>query len=73
MQKRIGLLLIVVPVIASAAFVLNAPAGDAGAQPAPKKIEAPSSTTPDDKASDESRSQLPQHSPGEVIGVPMLA
>ena len=63
MQKRLALLLIVVPVIASAAFVLNEPARDADPPPAPKQIEAPKATAPDDAASDESHSQVPQHSP----------
>ena len=70
MRNRLGLLLILIPMIASAAFVLADSAERA--RPAPKKLEAPAAA-PKNESSDESRSQLPQHSPGEVIGVPMLA
>ena len=71
MRKRFGLLLILIPMFASAALVLKDSAERAQHAPAPKKLEAP---TPKNESSDESRTQqLPQHPPGEVIGVPMLA
>ena len=74
MRNRLGLLLILLPMIASAAFVLADSSERAHPAPAPKKLEAPASTpTPTTESSDESRSQLPKHPPGEVIGVPMLA
>jgi len=72
MRNRLGLLLILLPMIASAAFVLADSSERAHPAPAPKKLETPAST-PKNESSDESRSQLPTHSPGEVIGVPMLA
>jgi len=72
MRNRLGLLLILLPMIASAAFVLADSSERARPAPAPKKLEAPAAA-PKNESSDESRSQLPQHSPGEVIGVPMLA
>lgn len=72
MRKRFGLLLILIPMFASAALVLKDSAERAHPAPAPKKLEAPVAT-PKNESSDESRSQLPQHPPGEVIGVPMLA
>jgi hypothetical protein len=72
MSNRLGLLLVLIPMIASAAFVLKDSAERARPAPAPKKLEAPA-TTPKNESSDESRSQLPQHPPGEVIGVPMFA
>jgi hypothetical protein len=80
MRKRLGLVLVMIPAIASAAYVWNQSAVDAGAQPAPKAIEAPrpppqqpsgSSAKPADR--DDTQSQAPQQSPGEVIGVPMFA
>jgi hypothetical protein len=72
MQNRLGLLLVLIPMIASAAFVMKDSAERAHRAPAPKQLEAPTSA-PKNESSDESRSQLPQHPPGEVIGVPMLA
>ena len=72
MRNRLGLLLILLPMIASAAFVLADASERAHRAPAPKKLEAPASA-PENESSDESRSQLPQHPPGEVIGVPMFA
>jgi len=73
MRNRFGLLLVLIPMIASAALVLKDAAEHArpAPAPAPKKLEVPAS--PPNESSDESRSQVPQHSPGEVIGVPMLA
>jgi hypothetical protein len=68
MQRRLGLLLILIPAIASAAFVLADSADRA--RPAPKTLEAPKSTPAE---RDDAQSQAPQHSSGEVIGVPMLA
>jgi hypothetical protein len=70
MQRRLALLLILIPAIASAAFVLADSAEQARRAPAPKSLEAPKST-PTER--DDAQSQAPQHSPGEVIGVPMLA
>jgi len=72
MRKRFGLLLILIPMFASAALVLKDSAERAHRAPAPKKLEAPA-TTPKNESSDEAHSQVPQHPPGEVIGVPMLA
>jgi hypothetical protein len=71
MHKRLGLLLVLIPMIASAAFVLKDAAEHARPTPAPKKLEAPSSTPTE--SSDDSHSQVPQRPPGEIIGVPMLA
>ena len=75
MRKRFGLLLVLIPMIASAALVLKDAAEHArpapAPAPAPKKLEVPAS--PANESSDDSHSQVPQHSPGEVIGVPMLA
>lgn len=72
MRKRFGLLLVVIPMIASAALVLKDAAEHARPAPTPKQqLEAPESTP--SESSNESQSQVPQHSPGEVIGVPMLA
>jgi hypothetical protein len=70
MRQRLGLLLVLIPMIASAALVMKDAAEHARPEPAPK-LEAPAS--PENESSDESRSQVPQHSPGEVIGVPMFA
>ena len=72
MRKRFGLLLILIPMFASTALVLKDSAERAHRVPATKKLEAPSAT-PKNESSDESHSQVPQHPPGEVIGVPMLA
>ena len=72
MRKRFGLLLILIPMFASAALVLKDSAERAHRAPAPKKLEAPAAT-PKNESSDEAHSQVPQHPPGEVIGVPMLA
>jgi hypothetical protein len=71
MRKRFGLLLVLIPMIASAALVLKDASERAHPAPPPKKLQSPESTPTE--SSDESRSQVPQHSPGEVIGVPMLA
>ena len=71
MRNRFGLLLVLIPMIASAALVLKDAAEHARPAPAPKKLEVPAS--PANESSDDSHSQVPQHSPGEVIGVPMLA
>jgi hypothetical protein len=70
MQRRLGLLLILIPAIASAAFVFVDSTQHAA--PAPKTIEAPQ---PKPTERDDAQSQAPQHSPGEgeVIGVPMFA
>ncbi len=72
MQKRLGLLLVLLPMLASGAFVLTDSAEHARPAPAPEKLEAPA-PKPQPAERDEAHSQAPQHSPGEVIGVPMLA
>ena len=71
MRRRFGLLLVVIPMFASAALVLKDAAEHARPAPAPKKLEAPSSTPTE--SSDDSHSQVPQRPPGEIIGVPMFA
>jgi len=72
MQRRLGLLLILIPAIASAAFVVADSVDHARPTPAPKTHEAPESKPVE---RDDTQSQAPQHSPGEgeVIGVPMFA
>ena len=67
---RLGLLLVLIPAtIGPAAYILSTSAQDTGPRPAPKTLEAPKPS----ESPDESRSQAPQHSSPEVIGVPMLA
>jgi hypothetical protein len=72
MQKRLGMLLILIPALASAAFVVADSVDHARPAPAPKTLEAPK---PKPAGRDDAQSQAPQHSPGEgeVIGVPMFA
>lgn len=70
MQKRLGLLLILIPMIASAALVLRDSAEQARPQSAPKKLEAPPAAPVE---RDDAQSQVPQRPSGEIIGVPMLA
>jgi hypothetical protein len=70
MQQRLGLLLILIPAIASAAFVFADVAEQARPTPAPKTLEAPKAKPAE---RDDTQSQTPQHSTGEVIGVPMFA
>jgi hypothetical protein len=70
MQQRLGLLLILIPAIASAAFVFADVAEHARPTPAPKTLEAPKAKPVE---RDDAQSQTPQHSTGEVIGVPMFA
>jgi hypothetical protein len=71
-RARIGLLLGLIPAIASAAYLLGGSSEDAGAPPAsPQKIETPQSTP--DEPSDDSHSHAPQQPANEVIGVPMFA
>jgi hypothetical protein len=70
-RARIGLLLVLIPAIASAAYLLGGSTEDAGAPPVPKPIETPQSTPAE--SSDDSHSHAPQHSSDEVIGVPMFA
>jgi hypothetical protein len=72
MRKRLGLLLALIPAIGSAAYVLSEPTPDARPSPAPKTLEAPQAT-PAESSDDAAQSHAPQPSPGEVIGVPMLA
>ena len=79
MRKRLGLLLVLIPPIASAAYVLNEWERAAPERPAPKVLEAPRATprepaeTGQPAERDDAQSQAPQQAPGEVIGVPMLA
>jgi hypothetical protein len=70
MQQRLGLLLILIPAIASAAFVFADVAEHSRPTPAPKTLEAPKATPAE---RDDAQSQTPQHPTGEVIGVPMFA
>ena len=72
MQRRLGLLLILIPAIASAAFVVADSVDHARPTPAPKSLEAPK---PKPAEREDTQSQAPQHSPGEgeVVGVPMFA
>jgi hypothetical protein len=71
MQRRIGLLLILIPMIASAALVLSDSAERARPEPAPKTLESPK-TKPAER--DDQQSQTPQPAAaGEVIGTPMFA
>ena len=69
MQKRLGLLLMLIPMLASAALLLSDRAEQARPQTAPKKLETPAAPVERDDA----QSQVPQHPSGEVIGIPMLA
>lgn len=70
-RARIGLLLGLIPAIASAAYLLGGSSEDAGAPPAPKQIQSPQSTPAE--SSDDSHSHAPQQPTDEVIGVPMFA
>jgi hypothetical protein len=70
MQRHLGLLLVLIPMIASAAFVLADSAEQARRPSAPKTLEAPK---PKPIEREDAQSQAPQRSTGEVIGVPMLA
>jgi hypothetical protein len=64
------LFLILIPTIGSAAFLVADWAEHTAPAPAPKlEIQQP----PADASSEGSHSQAPAHSPGEVIGIPMLA
>jgi hypothetical protein len=71
--SRVGLLLVLIPTIGSAAFLIADAAQRNAPPPAPKVIEAPPSS-PDESAGD-SQSQAPPQQPsdGEVIGIPLLA
>jgi hypothetical protein len=71
MRRRLGLLLVLIPMIASAALVWKDASEHPRPAPAPKKLDAPSSTPTE--SSDDSHSRVPQRPSGEVIGVPMLA
>lgn len=70
MQRRFGLLLVVIPTLVAAAFVLADSAEQARPELAPKTLEAPEATPAE---REDAQSQTPQPSSGEVIGVPMLA
>jgi hypothetical protein len=70
MQKRLGLLLMLIPMLASAALLLSDRAEQARPQPAPKKLETPPAAPVE---RDDAQSQVPQRPSGEVIGIPMLA
>jgi hypothetical protein len=69
-STRVGLLLILIPTISSAAFLFADWAQHTAPAPTPKTLEI---QPPADASSEGSHSQAPAHSPGEVIGVPMLA
>jgi hypothetical protein len=69
---RIGLLLVLISTIASA-YLSSAAPPDAETSPEPEVLEPPPSKSTPTESSDDSHSQLPQHAPGEVIGVPMFA
>ena len=71
MQRGLGLLLVLIPPIVSAAFVIADSMDHAHSQPAPKTLEAPQSTPAGER--EDTQSQVPQRPSGEVIGVPMLA
>jgi hypothetical protein len=70
-STRVGLFLVLIPTIGSAAFLVADWAQHTPAAPAPKTLET--QQPPADASSDDSHSQAPAHSPGEIIGVPMLA
>jgi hypothetical protein len=70
-STRVGLLLVLIPTICSAAFLVADWAQHTAPVPAPKTLET--QQPPADASSDDSQSQVPSKSTGEVIGVPMLA
>lgn len=72
MQRRLGLLLILIPAIASAALVFADVAEHSRPEPAPKTLEVPKAKPAE---RDDAQSQTPPQSTGEgeVIGVPMFA
>lgn len=70
-STRVGLLLILIPTISSAAFLFADWAQNSAPAPAPKTLET--QQPPADASSEDSHSQAPVHSSGEVIGIPMLA
>lgn len=70
MQRRLGLLLILIPMIASAGFALTDSLRSAPSAPAPKSQEAPKAKPAE---RNDVQSQTPPTSTGEVIGVPMFA
>jgi hypothetical protein len=72
-STRVGLLLVLIPTISSAAFLVADWAQHTTPAPAPKTLET--QQPPADATSDDPHSQTPpqQQSDGEVIGIPMLA
>jgi hypothetical protein len=71
MQRRFGLLLILIPMIASTALVLSDSARQARPEPAPKTLETPKAKPAE---RDDAQTQTPQPAAaGEVIGTPMFA
>jgi hypothetical protein len=70
-SSRVGLLLVLIPTIGSAAFLWADTAQRPDPVPTPKTIAAPPATS--DESADDSHSQAPANSTGEVIGIPMLA
>jgi hypothetical protein len=70
-STRVGLLLVLIPTIGSAAFLVADWAEHTSPPPAPKTLEI--QQPPTDASSEDSHSQAPAHSDGEVIGIPMLA
>jgi hypothetical protein len=70
-STQVGLFLILIPTIGSAALLVVDWAQHTAPAPAPKTLEI--QQPPADASSEGSHSQAPAHSPGEVIGIPMLA
>ncbi len=72
-STRVGLLLVLIPTIGSAAFLVADWAQHTAPAPPPKTLET--QQPPADASSDDSHSQAPaqQEFTGEIIGIPMLA
>jgi hypothetical protein len=70
-STRVGLFLVLIPTIGSAAFLVADWAQQTAPAPTPKTLET--KQPPADASSDDSHSQVPANSTGEVIGIPMLA
>jgi hypothetical protein len=72
-STHVGLLLVLIPTIGSAAFLVADWAEHSPPAPTPKTIEI--EQPPADPSTDGSHSQTPAQQPsdGEVIGVPLLA
>ena len=73
-STRVGLLLVLLPTIGSAAFLVADWAEHTAPAPVPKTLEI--QQPPADATSDDSHTQAPpaqQPADGEVIGIPLLA